>query len=49
MMWNHNAGVVSSNHARVTIETVLVRKAAGNHLVESTLLENTESPVSGLS
>ena len=40
-------GFVSSIPARVTIKAPLVRKATGNHLVKSTSLEKTRSPVSG--
>ena len=37
----------SSNRARVTMKTPSVRKATGNHLMNSTSLEKTQSPVSG--
>ena len=51
MQWfsvkTHNARVVGSNPASVTIETPLVRKAMGNHLIKSTSLEKPESLVSG--
>ena len=40
-------GVVSSNPARVTIKTPLVRKATGKDLMKSTSLEKTQSPVNG--
>ena len=40
-------GVVSLIPACVTLKTPLVRKATGNHLMNSTSLENTQSPVSG--
>ena len=46
-MQTHNVEVVSSNPARVTIKTQLVRKATRNHLVKSTSIEKTQSPVSG--
>ena len=36
----HNTGVVSSNPAPATIKAPLVRKATGNHLMNSTSLEN---------
>ena len=39
------AGVISSNPARATMTTPLVRKATGNHLMKSTSLETTQSPV----
>ena len=38
-MRNHNAGVVSSNPARVTIKARLLRNATANHLTKSTHLE----------
>ena len=37
----HNAGVVSSNPASVTIKGLLARKVKGNHLIKSTSLEKT--------
>ena len=46
-MPTHNAGVSSSNHTRVTIETRLARKATGNHLMNSTSLEKLQIPASG--
>ena len=48
-MRTHNAGVVSSKLVRVTIKTSLVKKATENHLIKSTSLEKTQSPVSGFS
>ena len=46
-MQTHNTRVVSSNPTRVTIKAPLVRKANGNHLIKSTSLDKSESPVSG--
>ena len=43
----HNAGVITSIPPCVTFQTPLVRKATGNHLMNSTSLERTQSPVSG--
>ena len=43
----HNTGVVSSITPCVTFKTPLARKAAGNHLMNSTSLEQTHSPISG--
>ena len=42
-----NAGVVSSNPARVTMKTPLVRKETVNHFMKSTSLEKTQNSVSG--
>ena len=42
-----NARVVSSNPANVPIKTQLMRKAVGNHLINSTSLENTQILASG--
>ena len=39
-MWTYNTGVVSLIPPCVTFKTPLVRKAAGNHLMNSTSLEN---------
>ena len=47
IMRTHNAGVVSSIPPCVTFKTPLVRKAMGSHLLNSTSLEKTHSPVSG--
>ena len=41
-----NTGVVSSVPPCVAIDRPLVRKAMGNHLMNSTSLEKTQSPVS---
>ena len=46
-MQTHNIGVVSSIPPCVIFKTPLVRKATGNHLMNSTSLEKTQSPVSG--
>ena len=46
-MRTHNTGIVSSIPPCITFETPLVRKATGNHLMNSTSLEKTQSPVSG--
>ena len=46
-MWTHNTGIVSWIPPCVTFKTPLVMKAMGNHLMNSTSLENTQSPVSG--
>ena len=46
-MGTHNTGVVSSIPPCAAIKTPLVRKATGNHLIESTALEKAQSPVSG--
>ena len=46
-MWTHKTGVVSSIPPCVTFETPLARKATGNHLMNSTSVEKTQSPVSG--
>ena len=46
-MRTYNTGVVSSIPLCVTFKTPLVRKATGNHLMNSTFLEKTHSPVSG--
>ena len=46
-MRNHNTGVVSSIHPCVISKTPLVRKATGNHLMNSTSLQKTQGPVSG--
>ena len=46
-MQTHNTGVVSSIPSCVTIKTQLSRKAKGSHLIESTSLEKTQSPISG--
>ena len=48
IMRTHNTGVVSSTPPCVTLKTPLVGKTAGNHLMNSTSLEKTQSPVSGL-
>ena len=40
------AGVVSSNPARVTMETPLAREEIENHLIMSISLEKTQTPVS---
>ena len=45
-MRTHNDGAMSLIPPCVTIKTPLVRKATGNHLVNSTSLEKTQSPVS---
>ena len=42
-MRTHNKWVVSSSPACVPIKTSLVRKATGNHLINSTSLEETQS------
>ena len=42
-MRTHKTGVVSSNPTRVTIKAPLMRKATGNHLIESTFLEKTQT------
>ena len=47
-MQTRNTGVVSSIPPRVTIKTPLVKKATGNHFIESTSLETTQCPVYGL-
>ena len=46
-MRTHNTGVVSWIPPCVPIKTSLVRKATGNHLINSTSLGKTQSPVSG--
>ena len=46
-MPSHNTGVVGSIHPCVTFKAPLVRKATGNHLVNSSSLEEIQSPVSG--
>ena len=46
-MRTHNTGVVSSIPPCVTFKTPLVRKATGNHLMNSTSLGKTQNPVSG--
>ena len=46
-MWAHNIGTVSSIPPCITIKTLLFWKATGNHLIKSTSLEKTQSPVSG--
>ena len=46
-MRTHNTEVVSSIPPCVTFKTPLVRKASGNHLMNSTSLENTQSAISG--
>ena len=46
-MWTHNAGVASSIPSCVTIEMSLARKVMESHLIKSTSLENTQTPVSG--
>ena len=43
----HNAGVITSIPPCVAFKTPLVRKATGNHLMNSTSLERTQSAVSG--
>ena len=42
----HTTWIASSNPARVPIKTPLARKATGSHLVKSTSLGETQSPVS---
>ena len=46
-MWTQNTGVVSSIPSCVTFKTPLVKKAMGDHLMNSTSLEKIQSPVSG--
>ena len=46
-MRTHNTALVSSIPPCVTFKTPLVRKAMGNHLMNSTSLEKTQSLVSG--
>ena len=46
-MWTQNIGVVSSIPSCVTFKTPLVKKAMGDHLMNSTSLEKIQSPVSG--
>ena len=46
-MRTHNTGVVSSIPPSVTFKMSLVRKATGNHFMNSISLEKTQSPVSG--
>ena len=46
-MRTHNTGLVSSIPPCVTFKTPFVRKATGNHLMNSTSLDKTQSPVSG--
>ena len=46
-MRTHNTGVVRSIHPCVVFKTPLVRTATGNHLMNSTSLEKSQSPVSG--
>ena len=43
----HNAEIASSNPARLTIKTPLVKTATGNHLINATSLVKTQSSVSG--
>ena len=43
----HNTEVVGLNPARVIIRAPLAKKATRNHLIRSTSLEKTHSPVSG--
>ena len=45
----HNAGVVSSNPARVTIKKPLARKATGTQPPKSTSIETTHGRVSAFS
>ena len=48
MEWRFSKVAVSSNAARVTMKTLFVKKAIGNHLMKATSLENTQNPaVSG--
>ena len=42
----YNKRVISSNLARVTIKTTLMRKAMENHLIKSNSLEKSQSPLS---
>ena len=40
----HNTGIIGLNPPRVTMKTPLVRKATGNHLMNSTSLEKNSEP-----
>ena len=46
-MQTHNTGVVGSIPPCFTYKTPSVRKATVNHLMNSTSLEKTQSPISG--
>ena len=46
-MQTHNRRVVSLIPPCIAFKTLLVGKATGNHLINSTSLEKTQSPVSG--
>ena len=46
-MRTHNIGVVSSIPPCVTLKAPFMRKATENHIMNSTSLEKTQSPVSG--
>ena len=45
--WTRNAGIVNSIPPCVPFITLFVRKATGNHLMNSTTLEKSQSLVSG--
>ena len=46
-MQTYNTGLVSSVPPCVTIKSPFVRKGMGDHLIKSSSLEKSQSPVSG--